>query len=154
VIGVDRSFKRLARSGVSSALFGRDNYILLRAELASFWRLLLMGGRTPERHFLLYPNPWPKPGHVSRRWHGHPVFPVLLALGGEIEMRCNWKVYAEEFARAAGLATHAVLGIEKITPEIGITPFERKYHERGQQLYSVLVPAHYTQAFRYSWLNH
>ncbi len=42
VIGVDRSLKRLAKGGVSSALFCRDNYILLRAELATFWRLLLM----------------------------------------------------------------------------------------------------------------
>ena len=147
VIGVDRSLKRLAKGGAGSALFCRDNCILLRAELATFWRLLLMGGYSPERHFLFYPNPWPKPGHLSRRWHGHPVFPVLLALGGEIEMRCNWAVYAEEFARAACLATHMQINVRKIKPESGISPFEQKYLERGQSLYSVLLPAQYTQAF-------
>ncbi len=65
-------------------------------------------------------------------------------------MRCNWAVYAEEFARAAGLATHAAINVENIKPESGISPFEQKYLERGQPLYSVLVPAQYTQAFRLS----
>lgn len=153
VIGVDRSLKRLAKSGAGSTLFCRDNYILLRAELASFWRLLLLSGRSPELHFLLYPNPWPKPGHLSRRWHGHPVFPVLLALGGEIEMRCNWEVYAGEFARAAGLATRAVINVEKIVPDKGISPFEQKYRERGHQLYAVRIPAQFTRVFRHSRLN-
>ena len=150
VIGVDRSIKRLAKSGVSSAFFSRDNFILVRAELATFWRLLLMNGFSPQRHYLFYPNPWPKPGHLPRRWHGHPVFPDLLALGGEIELRCNWSVYALEFARAAGLATQALIGVVELKPDIGISPFERKYLERGQSLYSVLVPAQHTQAFRFA----
>jgi tRNA (guanine-N7-)-methyltransferase len=153
VIGVDRSIKRLGRSGVTANVLQIDNYILVRAELATFWRLLLDSGMSPERHFLLYPNPWPKPGHLSRRWHGHPVFPELLALGGEIEMRCNWDVYAQEFAQAAGFATHTSLSVQEIKPDIGISPFEQKYLERGQRLYSVLVPALYTQAFRTSRLR-
>jgi tRNA G46 methylase TrmB len=128
----------------------RDNHVLLRVELATFWRLLLGAGHLPERHFLFYPNPWPKTGHLVRRWHGHPVFPVLLALGGEIEMRCNWDIYAQEFARAAGLATRAAIGVTEIRPERAISAFERKYLERGQRLYSVLVPASCTSAFRHS----
>ncbi len=83
VIGVDRSLKRLGKSGVTSGILHNDNLLLVRAELATFWRLLLNSGRHPERHFLFYPNPWPKPGHLSRRWHGHPVFPEFLTLGGD-----------------------------------------------------------------------
>ena len=131
--------------------FYRDgNLVLIRAELATFWRLLLNDGLSPERHFLLYPNPWPKAGHLSRRWHGHPVFPQLLALGGEIEMRCNWEIYALEFARAVSLATGADVKAKKIQPDTGISPFEQKYLERGQSLYSVIVPQTYAgiQAFR------
>jgi len=150
VIGVDRSLKRLAKSQAGPGLLRRGNCVLLRAELATFWRLLLAGGRSPERHYLFYPNPWPKSGHLLRRWHGHPVFPVLLALGGEIEMRCNWEVYAREFARAAGLATRAIVRVKKIRPEQPVSPFERKYLERGQPLYSVLVPAGCTREFRQS----
>ena len=153
VIGVDRSFTRLAKSGVTSCFFRSGNYILLRAELTTFWRLLLNDGFKPERHFLLYPNPWPKAGHLSRRWHGHPVFPQLLSLGGEIEMRCNWEIYALEFAQAVNFATGANVRTKKIQPESGISPFEQKYLERSQTLFSVNVPVQTTDAFRLSRLE-
>jgi hypothetical protein len=68
-------------------------------------------------------------------------------------MRCNWDVYAQEFAQAAGFATHTSLSVQEVKPDIGISPFEQKYLERGQRLYSVLVPALYTQAFRTSRLR-
>ncbi len=151
VIGVDRSLKRLGKSGVTSGILQGDNIILLRAELATFWRLLLSSGRSPERHLLFYPNPWPKPGHLSRRWHGHPVFPQLLALGGEVEMRCNWEIYAQEFAQAVSIATARDIEVKNIQPDKGVSPFEQKYLERGQPLFSVCVPAHCTHAFRGSW---
>jgi tRNA (guanine-N7-)-methyltransferase len=153
VIGVDRSRSRLSKSGVHNSFSRTENCILLRAELATFWRLLLKSGLSPERHFLFYPNPWPKPDHLSRRWHGHPVFPQLLALGGEIEMRCNWDVYAGEFAKAAAIATGADISVKIIEPDNTISPFEQKYLERGQPLFSVRIPAQHTQAFRLSRLD-
>jgi len=137
VIGVDQSRARLSKSGVVSDFLEIGNCILIRAELATFWRLLLADGFSPLKHFLFYPNPWPKPRHLLRRWHGHPVFPQLLALGGEIELRCNWQIYALEFSQAVTLATGIPVNAEVFEPEIGITPFECKYLERGQQLYSV-----------------
>ena len=152
VIGVDQSNTRLAKSGVSSGFLCRGNCILLRAELGTFWRLLLNDGYSPERHFLFYPNPWPKPGHLQRRWHGHPVFPQLLSLGGEIEIRCNWEVYALEFAQAIYIATGTNISVDRIFPETGISPFEQKYLERGQALFSVTVAAQITNAFRHSHL--
>jgi len=153
VIGVDRSRTRLAGNGMESGIFQHGNCILLRAELSTFWRLLLKDGFRPERHFLLYPNPWPKSGHFKRRWHGHPVFPQMLALGGEIELRCNWEIYAREFAQAVGVATGANIDTKKIKPEMAISPFERKYLEREQSLFSVTVPAQKTEAFRRSWIS-
>jgi len=150
VVGVDRSQKRLGRGGATTDILQRENYILLRSELATFWRLLHRSGHSPERHFLFHPNPWPKSAHLMRRWHGHPVFPVLLALGGEIELRCNWEVYAREFARAAGLATGAIVAVSQVTPEMPVSPFERKYLERGQTLYAVRIPTSHTREFRLS----
>lgn len=144
VVGVDRSVARLARGGTTSSIFQSENCVLLRAELATFWRLLANDGYRPQRHFIFYPNPWPKPGHLSRRWHGHPVFPELLSLGGEIELRCNWEIYALEFALAVRMATNEAITAERIQPESGISLFEKKYLERGQPLYSVLVPAKVT----------
>jgi len=150
VIGVDRSFARLAKSGMKSGFHRNENCILLRAELATFWRLLVRHGYSLERHFLFYPNPWPKPAHLLRRWHGHPVFPQLLSLGGEIELRCNWETYAQEFAQAVNFACGTNIIVEKIQPESGISLFEQKYLERGQALFSVIVPAQVTEAFRLS----
>lgn len=151
VIGIDRSLVRLAKSGVDSGFNRRGNCILLRAELATFWRLMASDGHSPEMNFLLYPNPYPKPGHLKRRWHGHPVFPHLLSLGGEIELRCNWKIYALEFAQAIELACDILVKVQNFQTETAVSPFERKYLGRGQQLYSVSVPASATQDFRLHW---
>jgi tRNA G46 methylase TrmB len=122
--------------------------VLIRAELASFWRMWLQSGTGIERHFLLYPNPWPKPAHLKRRWHGHPVFPTLLALGGEIELRCNWEVYALEFALAAGALLGQDVRASRVRSATGISPFERKYLERQQALYAVKLAADEVRAFR------
>ncbi len=148
VIGVDRSQARLSKGGLDSGFSRHGNCVLIRAELATFWRLLLADRIFPERHFLLYPNPYPKSAHLSRRWHGHPVFPQLLGLGGEIEMRCNWEIYALEFALAVNLACGSQIEATGFQPEDGISPFERKYHERGQKLYAVKLPALLTAGFR------
>ena len=151
VIGVDQSMARLGKSGVDSSLLQRDNYVLARAELATFWRLLHTAGLTLHKHLLLYPNPWPKPGHLQRRWHAHPVFPWLLALGGEIEMRCNWEIYALEFAEAVRIATGETVEVKRFQPAEGISPFEVKYLERRHALYLVVVKETITDAFKLPW---
>jgi tRNA G46 methylase TrmB len=77
------------------------NAILIQAELATFW--MLAATRSDwiiDYHYLLYPNPYPKSKHLKRRWHGHPVFPALLALGGNVIVRSNWPIYCEEFISA------------------------------------------------------
>jgi tRNA (guanine-N7-)-methyltransferase len=147
VIGMDQSQARLARGGVKSDLYRSGNCILLRAELTTLWRMLVKDCLSPDKHFLLYPNPWPKSAHLVRRWHGHPVFPQLLSLGGEVEMRCNWRVYAMEFALAIEQATGSSVAVKVIEPECGISLFEQKYLDRGQRLYSVTVPEKHTRKF-------
>jgi len=151
VIGVDQSLARLGKSGVTSALLRHGNYVLARAELASFWRLFYEAGHALRKHYLLYPNPWPKPGHLQRRWHAHPVFPWLLALGGEIELRCNWEIYALEFAAAVQIATGETVEVKRHQSAEGISPFEIKYLERGHTLYSVIVPSTITATFEIPW---
>jgi len=91
------------------------------------WRL--------HQHWLLYPNPWPKKMHLQRRWHAHPSFPDILALGGELELRTNWALYAMEFAEALREAGYETT-VRTFEPD-GSTPFERKYASAGQVLYQV-----------------
>ena len=139
VVGVDKSLARLGRTGADSFPHQENNAIWLRAELASFWRLAVDAGWRLRRHYLLYPNPWPKPGALQRRWHAHPVFPDLLKLGGRLELRCNWEPYALEFAHSV----NQVLGVQ-VEPgcpseQPAISPFERKYRNSGHRIYSVVV---------------
>ena len=144
VIGVDKSIERLRRGGIDRFPHREGNAVWLRADLATLWRLVSAAGWRLRRHYLLYPNPWPKPAQLRRRWHAHPVFPQLLRLGGRLELRCNWEVYALEFAFAANrvLGTQAQpLPLETSpisTPPIS-TPFERKYRASGHRLYSLEV---------------
>jgi tRNA (guanine-N7-)-methyltransferase len=136
VIGVDQSEARLTTGkGALPA-----NLCLVRADLVDFWRLLVERGVRLERHCLFYPNPWPKIGHVARRWHGHAVFPVLPQLGGLIECRSNWRIYVEEFAFALGrLLGQALVCEEFLAGEEPVSPFERKYRDSGQALYRCVV---------------
>lgn len=139
VIGIDKSAARLRRLGVTDFPHREVNALWLRAELPTFWRLALRAGWRLQRHFLLYPNPWPKPGQLQRRWHAHPVFPAMLRLGGRLEMRCNWAVYAQEFAFAVNRVLGTAAQPQELRLTSAISPFERKYLASGHRLYSVSV---------------
>ena len=130
VVGIDKSAHRLAKHQLGDV----ENYLLLRAEAEPFWFCLVEADITLHSHWLLYPNPWPKASQLKRRVHGHGAFPVLSRLGGKLELRTNWDIYAQEFAQAA-----ALIGINgqtaSFTPDAPMTLFERKYVNRGQTLW-------------------
>ena len=149
VLGVDKSAARLAvgdrqldpaRAPARGEREPRPNVILLRCELVDFCQLAAEAGLRCERQYLLYPNPWPKPEHLRRRWHAHPVLPSLLALGGTIELRTNWRIYAEEFALALRLAGWTAT-LAAFAPQPALTPFERKYAASGHALWRCVVAA-------------
>ncbi len=139
VIGVDRSAARLERRIAGKADGLPENLDLVRADLVDYWRLLSDEGIRLDRHYLLYPNPWPKIGQLARRWHGHPVFPTLLALGGILECRSNWRIYVEEFCLAAGVLTGRRPACEPFRPDPAMTPFERKYRDSGHALWRARI---------------
>lgn len=144
IIGVDQSADRLGRQLAWPDRLPQ-NQIRVRADLVDFWRLLLEAGIHPERHYLLYPNPWPKKAHIGRRWHGHAVFPVIVALGGLIECRSNWRIYVEEFAAAlqqlsgekVDCQPYLDIASEQTTMVLpdALTPFEEKYRRSGHALW-------------------
>ncbi len=136
VLGVDQSSDRLARG---KPLEVPENAALIRADLVDFWRLLADANIRLDKHFLLYPNPWPKIGHLARRWHGHAVFPVLKSLGGRLECRSNWDIYIQEMAWALGLLTGQQVKAESWLPEVDMTPFEKKYRLSGHALWRCQV---------------
>jgi tRNA (guanine-N7-)-methyltransferase len=134
VIGVDQSADRLARN---TAWPGErpSNCTWVRADLIDYWRLMLAAGVRPARHYVLYPNPWPKIGQLGRRWHGHPVFPTVVALGGLFECRSNWRIYIEECAAALKQLRGTPVACEPYVAEVAITPFEQKYMASSHALW-------------------
>jgi len=142
VVGVDKSAARLAVGLRQIAEHGAPaNALLLRCDLVDFWQLAAAAGLRCARQFLLYPNPWPKPEHLLRRWHAHPVLPAILALGGEIELRSNWRTYADEFAEALRLCGRQVSCAELAEGQSPLTPFETKFSASGHALWWCRIDA-------------
>ncbi len=97
----DRAPLARAKGGHSGRESLPSNLLLLRADLVDLWILAWRDKAWDVReHSILYPNPYPKRSQLRSRWHGHPVFPVLLGLGGRITLRSNWKAYLEEVCQA------------------------------------------------------
>ncbi len=133
VLGIDKSAHRLARHQRDATA----SYVILRADVNDFWRLALRAGWRPVRHYLFYPNPYPKASQVRKRWYASPALPVLLSLGGLLTVRSNWALYAEEFAYALDSVGVAATWrqIRVATP---VSAFEAKYQARGHALYEVV----------------
>lgn len=136
VIGVDQSSDRIGRGKPEDL---PANAVLIRADLVDFWRLLAEAKIRLARHYNLYPNPWPKIGHLARRWHGHAVFPVWRELGGVLECRSNWSIYIEEMAWALSQLSGQDVAAEAYATSDPMTPFERKYLASGHRLWRCQV---------------
>jgi len=93
----DADFELSDSSSVIHKVPALRNVLLIRAELTDFWRCCLNAGWNIRRHYILYPNPYPKMSRLKSRWYAHPSFPIILKLGGDIIIRSNWKGYLDEF---------------------------------------------------------
>lgn len=160
VLGIDKSMVRMSRgthqgAGVpvwSSGLLPSNadmdaaldaGGLLARAEFCELVLLMLAKGCSVEQLDFMYPNPWPKSQHFGRRWYGHPIWPVALAVGHNVELRTNWEVYAQEFAYALGLWVPQPRGSGQceawaVDSQAALTAFEYKYTQAGHPLYRVV----------------
>ena len=136
VIGVDKSAHRINRNIEGFAQkngYCAQNYHLVRADLNDFYRLVKAANWPVTKHYILYPNPWPKSKHLQRRWHGSAVFPQMTNIGNVLILRSNWRLYLEEFQQAAKqIALHGELSQVNVAVEQALTPFEAKYQASGQ----------------------
>jgi tRNA G46 methylase TrmB len=136
VIGIDKSALRTNKHQAYAS--NVQNYLVLRADLNDFLTLLVLNEKKLTKHYLLYPNPYPKSAHLQRRWYATAALKDMLKLGGVLEVRSNWQLYIQEFS--------AALAIAKVDSEVGvyvrdkaITPFERKYWQSGQSSWQLLA---------------
>lgn len=136
IIGIDKSALRTDKHQAYASTL--QNYLVLRADLSDFLRLLVLSDKKLTKHYLLYPNPYPKSAHLQRRWYATSALKDILKLGGILEVRSNWQLYIQEFS--------AALTISNVSHQIGvfesdkaITPFERKYWQSGQSSWQLLA---------------
>jgi tRNA G46 methylase TrmB len=136
IIGVDKSAHRINRNiegFTENDGYNAQNYHLVRADLNDFYRLVKAANWPVTKHYILYPNPWPKSKHIQRRWHGSAVFPQMINIGDTLILRSNWRLYLEEFQQAAKqIALHGELSQVNVAEEQALTPFEAKYQSSGQ----------------------
>lgn len=132
VIGIDKSFCRLKRGSAKNP----GNLFLVRGELIDLWRLLAKAKLSIKRHYLFYPNPWPKIGHLKRRFHAHPIFHTMVSLAPYFELRTNWDIYAKEcYTALKVLGKRPSLSLK--TDNEPISLFEKKYLKDSCSLYIV-----------------
>ncbi len=137
VLGIDKSGHRLAKTPDDDREPANCSFV--RADLIDFWRLAVRANWRVAKHFLLYPNPWPKKNHLQRRFHAHPVFPDLVRLGEKFILRSNWNIYLQEFSAAFELATSFKSQVRQIQVQTPMTLFEKKYHDSGHAIYELLI---------------
>lgn len=142
VIGIDKSAHRIERNDdeliETTDTHHVDNFLLIRADLNDFYRLVKQADWPVSKHYILYPNPWPKAKHIQRRWHGSAVFPEIISIGKEIILRSNWRLYLEEFQFSAGIVGKYG-DIAQVQDELPLTPFEAKYRTSGQDCWQLSV---------------
>ncbi len=136
IIGIDRSKARLSKAPEVP-----NNVFLMRAELADVWRLMVEQNWSVERHYVLYPNPYPKASQLQRRWHGHPAWPFLLQVCDCLIMRTNVSVYAREWHQALHYCGYTQATLNELdlaqTCQQPLTAFEKKYAASGHPLFEV-----------------
>lgn len=136
VIGIDKSALRTDKHQAYARTL--KNYLVLRADLNDFLRLLVLHDKKLTKHYLLYPNPYPKSAHLQRRWYATSALKDILNLGGILEVRSNWELYIQEFSAALAIANiSSQTGI--FENEHAITPFERKYWQSGQSSWQLVA---------------
>jgi len=142
VVGIDKSAHRITRNADELAKNTEtgniDNFVLIRADLNDFYRLVAKAKWRIKKHYILYPNPWPKAKHIQRRWHGSAVFPEIISLGDEIILRSNWQLYLQEFQQAAEIAGRKG-NINLVVDCQPMTPFEAKYKASGQACWQLAI---------------
>ena len=144
VIGIDKSLHRLMRhrqfkQTQQQGLAHWDNMILLHADIVEQIGLMNQADWQFDRQYHLYPNPWPKAKHLQRRWHGHAIFPTLMALSNITEIRSNWLLYLQEWQYAATLLGYHTQQIQPCHPDTPLTHFEAKYFAASEPVYQLCL---------------
>jgi tRNA (guanine-N7-)-methyltransferase len=144
IVGIDRSIDRLKKNahfkeGARGTLLQKERLLLFQGDFIDWVRVFKKEEIYFEKVFILYPNPYPKSCHLMRRIHGHPIFPQLISITKEVEVRSNWLLYLEEFAFACKILNKNNQRLEPIDIKVPLTHFEAKYFYSNETCYKLNV---------------
>ena len=141
VLGVDKSASRVDRKNAFKKQLP-PNVKIIKGDMLDIWMVLKglvdSGRLSVRKQYILYPNPWPKNKGLKKRWYANPILPFIMGLEAPIEARSNWRRYLEDFKIVGEKLCDHVGSLEVIEifeDEGAMTPFEKKYHESGQELF-------------------
>ncbi len=141
IIGIDKSAHRLNKhpyfSNNDTMAQIADNALLIQTNLIAFWLFASQSNLLFDKHFIFYPNPWPKAKHLARRFHGHPIFPHFNRISNSIEIRTNWLIYLEEMQLSLSIYDRS--STIKLIPsnKPPVSRFEKKYFQYHQPCYQL-----------------
>lgn len=125
----------------------RSNLLAVHEDAESFF-VCYLEKESVDRIFLLYPNPYPKPVHLNRRWHAMPFAAQILKtlkVGGTLHLATNENFYAQEsvlyWCRIWGLIniSHKIIDGSSNGPTYrSRTHFEKKYLARGEKCFDFI----------------
>eukprot|EP00761_Pharyngomonas_kirbyi_P002568 gb/GECH01002572.1/.p1 GENE.gb/GECH01002572.1/~~gb/GECH01002572.1/.p1 ORF type:complete len:375 (+),score=86.77 gb/GECH01002572.1/:1-1125(+) len=105
-------------------------HILAHVPARQVWRSLLepetLNQISVQRHFVFYPQHYPKLKNYKQRLYASPLMFDLLRLGGTLELRTFWDIYAREFQASLEAACEHLecyesrdqIRLETIPPEV------------------------------------
>lgn len=124
-----------------------DNLIPIHANAIS-WVTQNLKPESLENVFILYPNPYPKKRQANQRWHQMAFMKKLLdcmRFGSSLTLATNMRFYAEEarsyFCDIWGMQEILFETIQRDSHSCFVprTHFEKKYFERGETLYNMIL---------------
>jgi len=136
-LGVERLLRRLRRVDRKAVRAGLDNVRLIRVE-ATYLIVKLIPDNSVSTYHILFPDPWPKRRHHSRRLISAPLLGDVhrtLTAGGVVNCATDHEEYFEwiqcEFQKTGqfGEQDPAVL------PQEAWTDFEREFVAAGKRVY-------------------
>jgi tRNA (guanine-N7-)-methyltransferase len=136
-LGVERLLRRLRRADRQAVRTGLDNIRLLRVEASYLIARLVPDGSVSAYH-VLFPDPWPKRRHHSRRLICAPFLADVrrtLAAGGVVNCATDHEEYFGWIQREFQQSGQFVENDPLVLPREAWTDFEREFVEAGKKVY-------------------
>ncbi len=136
-LGVERLLRRLRRVDRKAVQAGLDNLRLIRIE-AAYLIVKLVPDNCVSTYHILFPDPWPKRRHQSRRLICAPLLGDLrrtLAAGGVVNCATDHEEYFEWIQREFQKNGQFEEQDPPVLPQEAWTDFEREFVAAGKRVY-------------------